>query len=72
MLCSAATDPSQQLILIDKIQRLGVAYHFDSEIERALRHICNNANHGDGDLQIVALRFRLLRQAGHLVSSGND
>ncbi|KAI5333576.1 hypothetical protein L3X38_023708 [Prunus dulcis] len=58
--------------LIDAIQRLGVAYHFEKEIEEALKHIYA-ANHfhdddGDGDLYDVSLRFRLLRQHGHYVS----
>ncbi|BBH01889.1 hypothetical protein Prudu_012289 [Prunus dulcis] len=60
--------------LIDAIQRLGVAYHFEKEIEEALEHIYA-ANHfhdddGDGDLYNVSLGFRLLRQQGHNVSCG--
>ncbi|ONI13051.1 hypothetical protein PRUPE_4G200100 [Prunus persica] len=58
--------------LIDAIQRLGVAYRFEKEIEEALEHIYA-ANHfhdddGDGDLYDVSLGFRLLRQHGHYVS----
>lgn len=71
-LCSFVTDPSQKLVFIDKIQRLGVAYHFEDEINKALQHIHDNIAHEDGDLNTVGLRFRLLRQAGHFVSPGND
>ncbi|MCD7473630.1 hypothetical protein HAX54_015688 [Datura stramonium] len=63
---------SEKLELIDKIQRLGVSYHFEAEIEASLQVIyeayneCNNI-YGD-DLYTVALGFRLLRQQGHFVS----
>ncbi|KAL5972722.1 threalose-6-phosphate phosphatase [Asimina triloba] len=63
----------QELNLINEIQRLGVAYHFQAEINNALERICNqqkNENEiNDGDLHVVALRFRLLRQHGYNVSS---
>ncbi|ONI13027.1 hypothetical protein PRUPE_4G198500 [Prunus persica] len=72
---TSADDFSNQMKLIDAIQRLGVAYHFEKEIEEALEHIYA-ANHfhddddGDGDLYSVSLGFRLLRHHGHNVSSG--
>uniref|UniRef100_A0A7N2MBQ2 Uncharacterized protein n=1 Tax=Quercus lobata TaxID=97700 RepID=A0A7N2MBQ2_QUELO len=61
---------SQQLGLIDAVQRLGVAYHFEREIQEALEHIYttfNNKNDVD-DLYKVSLSFRLLRQEGFKVS----
>ena len=70
---TSADDFSTQMKLIDAIQRLGVAYHFEKEMEEALAHI-NATNHfhddddGDGDLYNVSLGFRLLRQHGHNVS----
>ncbi|CAL2254850.1 unnamed protein product [Prunus armeniaca] len=69
---TGAGDFSYQMKLIDAIQRLDVAYHFEKEIEEALEHIYA-ANHfhdddGDGDLYNVSLGFRLLRQHGHNVS----
>ncbi|BFG29367.1 hypothetical protein CerSpe_156410 [Prunus speciosa] len=61
-----------QLKLIDAIQRLGVAYHFEREIEEALERIHGTTYHDnyDGDLHSVALGFRLLRQHGYNVSCG--
>ncbi|KAG6746084.1 hypothetical protein POTOM_050597 [Populus tomentosa] len=68
-LLAAASNSSQQLDLIDAIQRLGVAYHFETEIEEALQHIYNNRiDMEDEDLYNTALGFRLLRQHGYNVS----
>ncbi|KAG8373897.1 hypothetical protein BUALT_Bualt11G0073000 [Buddleja alternifolia] len=67
-------DPLHKFELIDAIQRLGVAYHFDNEIEIYLKSIYDT-NHlecigkEDNDLHMVALRFRLLRQQGYDLSS---
>ncbi|KAL4619348.1 hypothetical protein ACB092_06G072700 [Castanea dentata] len=61
---------SQQLGLIDALQRLGVAYHFEREIQEALEHLYatfNDKNDVD-DLYEVSLSFRLLRQEGFKVS----
>ena len=71
-LLAAASNSSQQLDLTDAIQRLGVAYHFETEIEEALQHIYNNRiDMEDDDLYNTALGFRLLRQHGYNVSCGN-
>ncbi|XWS09881.1 hypothetical protein CRYUN_Cryun39dG0027700 [Craigia yunnanensis] len=56
--------PSQKLKLIDAIQRLGVAYHFEKEIEDALENIFRDCNSDGNDLYITSLRFRLLREHG--------
>ena len=70
---AAVANPSQLLNFIDAVQRLGVAYHFEQEIEEALQHICNSfhdCNDMDGDLYNIALGFRLLRQQGYNISCG--
>ena len=63
-----------KLDMIDTIQRLGVSYHFESEIEASLQKIFDaysELNHKDGnDLHTIALRFRLLRQKGFRASCG--
>ncbi|RDX67559.1 (-)-germacrene D synthase, partial [Mucuna pruriens] len=66
---------SSRLNFIDAIQRLGVFYHFEHEIDGALHQIYDIStkdNHivtHDDDLYHVALLFRLLRQQGYRISS---
>ncbi|XP_057968279.1 (-)-germacrene D synthase-like [Malania oleifera] len=64
---------SEMLYLIDVIQRLGVSYHFEIEIDQALKKFHDTFlesidGDNDDDLESVALRFRLLRQQGYFVS----
>ncbi|KAL0362769.1 UNVERIFIED_CONTAM: Beta-caryophyllene synthase [Sesamum calycinum] len=62
---------SHKLELIDSIQRLGVSYHFEEEIEKSLQCMHDTylgCSSKDNDLRTVALRFRLLRQQGYRVS----
>ncbi|XP_028807761.1 (-)-germacrene D synthase-like [Neltuma alba] len=59
--------------LIDSIQRLGLRYHFESEIAEVLqqthKHYVQNGHLIlDSDLCFLALLFRLLRQDGYLIS----
>ncbi|KAL6987024.1 (-)-germacrene D synthase [Sarracenia purpurea var. burkii] len=69
MLEVVATKPSDKLNLIDSIQRLGISYHFETEIETALLHLFETRDyHSNDDLYTTALSFRLLRQQGHFVS----
>ncbi|KAK5786672.1 hypothetical protein PVK06_041312 [Gossypium arboreum] len=67
MLVICTDKPYQNLDIIDAIQRLGVAYHFEKEIEDALHiiyhHHCNHAEIDD-DLYTASVRFRLLREHG--------
>ncbi|XP_058001381.1 alpha-copaene synthase-like isoform X1 [Hevea brasiliensis] len=69
MLRDDIDESSQKLHLINRIQRLGVAYHFTSEIEDALEKICHDYSSDGNDLYTAALWFRPLRQQGTKVSS---
>ncbi|CAO2835988.1 unnamed protein product [Amaranthus hypochondriacus] len=66
-------DPKERIEFIDAIHRLGVAYHFENEIQNYLQKLHNNFNYMDNcyeeDLHYVSLGFRLLRQHGFHVSS---
>ncbi|KAK8977895.1 hypothetical protein V6N11_000222 [Hibiscus sabdariffa] len=67
MLVTNTDKPSQKVHEIDAVLRLGVAYHFQKEIEDALQiiyhHHCNYVQ-VDDDLRTTAVRFRLLREHG--------
>ena len=71
------------LDLIDAVQRLGVAFHFETEIEAILQKLHNNivlddrrcvdqVNGIDGDLYTASLCFRLLRQQGYNIPCGKS
>ncbi|KAK1380669.1 (-)-germacrene D synthase [Heracleum sosnowskyi] len=74
MLVARDTTQEALISLIDDIQRLGLSYHFEAEIETLLQHIKDSfrefyGSKTDDDLHVVALCFRLLRQQGHFISS---
>ncbi|KAF7834256.1 terpene synthase [Senna tora] len=64
-----------QLELIDVLQRLGVSYHFETEINNILENHYKNINKMDKlkgcekDLYATSLQFRLLRQHGYHLST---
>ncbi|RDX58460.1 putative terpene synthase 2, partial [Mucuna pruriens] len=66
---------SFKLNFINFVQRLGISYHFEHEIDGALHQIYNNSTKDnniityDDDLHHLALLFRLLRQHGYRISS---
>ncbi|PHT51595.1 Beta-cubebene synthase [Capsicum baccatum] len=67
MLVMAPPKSLQKLDLINTIQCLGVAYHFEGEIEESLScvYTCYEELIGEvdgNDLNPIALCFRLLRQ----------
>ena len=71
---ASAVKSPELLKLIDSIQLLGVAYHFDREIEEALEDIFETYSRlvdDNEDLTTSSLRFGLLRQEGYHVPSGN-
>ncbi|GER29981.1 cadinol synthase [Striga asiatica] len=61
---------SERLALIDTLERLGVGYHFDQEIEEQLEDIFTkfDSNQQDYDLCTSARFFRILRQHRRYVS----
>ncbi|XXG82617.1 hypothetical protein AAC387_Pa10g0526 [Persea americana] len=64
-------DHLHELNLIDAIQRLGMAYHFEKEIADALIRIHNTYSDKEDDsddLHTISLRFRLMRQEGYNAS----
>ncbi|XP_031116633.1 (-)-germacrene D synthase-like [Ipomoea triloba] len=75
MLVEVPNISSQKLDLINKIQRLGVCYQFENEIDASLEYIFKayddfNDGEDENDLYVVSLRFRLLRQDGyHLLAN---
>jgi len=72
---SSSNDISQKLNFIDSLQRLGISYHFEREIDEALEQIHSTFTNNkeittkEGSLHFLALAFRLLRQKGHRISS---
>nr|QBK56507.1 d-limonene synthase [Citrus japonica] len=65
------TEPLDQLELIDNLQRLGLAYRFETEIRNILHNIYNNNKDyvwRKENLYATSLEFRLLRQHGYPVS----
>ncbi|KFK32674.1 hypothetical protein AALP_AA6G274100 [Arabis alpina] len=63
----------EQLELIDKLQKLGVSYHFEQEIKNILMGIYHKdvrEYNEKEDLHATALKFRLLREHGFNVSEG--
>ncbi|WMV34116.1 hypothetical protein MTR67_027501 [Solanum verrucosum] len=72
MLMEIHDNSTQKLVLIDTIQRLGVSYHFHNEIETSIQNIFDaSSQHSENNdnLHVVSLRFRLVRQQGHYISS---
>lgn len=75
VLSKVGEDPFEGLKMIDAVQRLGIDYYFEDEIEAILQKqymIFSADDNRDCQygLHEVALRFRLLRQQGHFVPSG--
>lgn len=62
------SEPLEALKLIDTIQRLGIAYHFEDEIKVILSGLSSKGQYDHEDLLTAGLRFRLLRHNGHKIS----
>ncbi|GAV73508.1 Terpene_synth domain-containing protein/Terpene_synth_C domain-containing protein [Cephalotus follicularis] len=74
MLIASTSDVVHHVSLIDLLCRLGVSYHFQSEIEEQLQHIFdaqpNLLDTSDYELYTVALVFRVFRQHGYKMTCG--
>jgi beta-farnesene synthase len=57
------------LDLIITLERLGLDNHYENEIEEQLRFV-RDSDYNDKDLNLVSLRFYLLRKNGYDVPSG--
>ncbi|KAL7159525.1 hypothetical protein ABFS83_01G033100 [Erythranthe nasuta] len=67
MLISCESKLSEKLVLVDTLERLGLSYHFENEIQEQLTlafngHLKLELEENDDDLFIISLQFRLLRQ----------
>ncbi|XVE68685.1 hypothetical protein DITRI_Ditri09bG0088600 [Diplodiscus trichospermus] len=67
-LLASTKDTAALLKLIDSLQRLGVAYHFEKQIEEALNQL-HADQYVSNEVSTAALHFRLLREHGFLVSA---
>ncbi|KAL9668852.1 hypothetical protein QQ045_006392 [Rhodiola kirilowii] len=70
MLGCISSDHSEQLELINDLKRLGVAYHFETEIKTILNKIYYTNyvfDQNSADLHLTALACRLFRQHGYAV-----
>lgn len=68
MVIDKNSKPKDKIILIDKLERLGVAYHFEQDIEEQIAQIFTfheGQKDEDHDLFTTALQFRLFRQHGY-------
>ncbi|XP_023513293.1 terpene synthase 10-like [Cucurbita pepo subsp. pepo] len=64
-------DSLRQLELVDKLQRLGLSYHFQIEINQILENMNEKFENGKdlewNNLYATALHFRILRQHGYYI-----
>nr|QLI42758.1 delta-elemene synthase-like protein [Nigella sativa] len=74
MFSLAANDSFQELDLIDKLQRLGLAYHFETQIENIFERISNQGtsifdttDKRADDLNLNSIWFRVMRHSGYRV-----
>nr|AWK77755.1 sesquiterpene synthase 2 [Persicaria minor] len=72
-LLKIADRPLESMKLIDAIERLGVSYHFEKEIEESLKQAYDAYKKNDQDSSLdlyhTSLSFRILAQHGYYVSS---
>nr|AJQ30127.1 zizaene synthase [synthetic construct] len=70
---AASSNLARKLGLVDELERLGVDYHYKTEINDLLGAIYNGKDDDNGgsddDLYITSLKFYLLRKHGYALSS---
>ena len=72
-------DSLKGLEVVDELQRLGISYHFQMEINQMLEIINERFNNGEEGLEwnnnkslyATSLHFRILRQHGYHIPQGN-
>lgn len=70
-LLSDTADTHEMLELIDRLEKLGLAYHFEPEIKNALHNLASSENfNAEKNLHTTALWFLILRKHGYHVSQG--
>lgn len=68
-----ASTSTKLMRLIDNLDRLGLSYHFETEIEQKFKQVYASLEEDlNYDLFTTALRFRLLRHHRYHVSSGKS
>ncbi|KZV46531.1 viridiflorene synthase-like [Dorcoceras hygrometricum] len=73
MVMSKESKITDKMLLIDNIERLGLSYHFETEIEEQVEQIFHESSGSNFkamenyDLFNTALLFRLFRQHGHYI-----
>nr|A0A348AUV5.1 RecName: Full=Valerianol synthase TPS1A; AltName: Full=Terpene synthase 1; Short=ChTPS1; AltName: Full=Terpene synthase 1a; Short=ChTps1a [Camellia hiemalis]BBC44636.1 valerianol synthase [Camellia hiemalis] len=69
MVVAGGRKAAEQINLINVLERLGVSYHFEKEIEEQLEQLfAKFEDNEDYDLFTIALHFRIFRQHGYKMS----
>jgi hypothetical protein len=69
VMIEGANEIPKILDVIITLQRLGLDSHYECEIDEQLK-VVYSSEYDDKDLNLVSLRFYLLRKHGYDVSSG--
>ncbi|CAK9156204.1 unnamed protein product [Ilex paraguariensis] len=72
MLVAAGGKSAERRHLINTLERLGVSYHFEKEIEDQLENMFSAYDHENNegyDLKTIGLHFRIFRQHGYKMPS---
>ncbi|XP_031103532.1 vetispiradiene synthase 3-like [Ipomoea triloba] len=64
----SSSNVAQKIRFINLLERLGIAYHFEKEIDDQLLHIYTHPVHLN-DLETVAIQFRVMRKHGYNIST---